>query len=299
MTDDLLAGRPRSAQVLALSARAGAERLERGAAADEARLHGRGISRDAGAAFAQTIPDAAVTSDFIVGFCGETEEDFEATVDWCASRGSRTASSSSTASGPAPRGPSCYPDDVPEEVKRRRNNELLAMQNAISEEDNQPLIGRQVEVLVEGPEQNRPQSTTETGPAVAIDRPHALRPNRRVRRQSAARSANSAGHDLRRQRVHPVRQRRDRSTSAPKCITVAAWRPHRRRYTAACRLSSSRGLCSHWTDRCKSINCAAISTIRPRPTAGCGVGLGRCPTRAHANLVQHGHRPASRSICWP
>ena len=42
-------------------------------------------------------------------------------------------------------------DDVPEDVKRRRNNELLAIQNEISHEDNQPLIGRQVEVLVEGP----------------------------------------------------------------------------------------------------------------------------------------------------
>ncbi len=36
-------------------------------------------------------------------------------------------------------------------MKRQRNNELLAIQNAISEEDNQPFVGRQVEVLVEGP----------------------------------------------------------------------------------------------------------------------------------------------------
>ena len=43
------------------------------------------------------------------------------------------------------------PDDVPDEVKRRRNNELLALQNQISEEDNQPFLGRTVEVLVEGP----------------------------------------------------------------------------------------------------------------------------------------------------
>ena len=43
------------------------------------------------------------------------------------------------------------PDDVPLEVKQRRNNELLAIQNAISAEDNQQFIGRAVEVLVEGP----------------------------------------------------------------------------------------------------------------------------------------------------
>jgi tRNA-2-methylthio-N6-dimethylallyladenosine synthase len=43
-----------------------------------------------------------------------------------------------------------YADDVPEEVKRRRNNEMLALQNEISEEDNAEFIGAQVEVLVEG-----------------------------------------------------------------------------------------------------------------------------------------------------
>ena len=70
---------------------------------------------------------------------------------WSARRGSRTASSSSTARGPAPRPPSSIDDDVPEDVKRRRNNELLAVQNAISLEDNRPLVGRTVEILVEGP----------------------------------------------------------------------------------------------------------------------------------------------------
>jgi tRNA-2-methylthio-N6-dimethylallyladenosine synthase len=41
-------------------------------------------------------------------------------------------------------------DDVPEEVKRRRNHEMLRVQNEISEEDNAELIGREFEVLVEG-----------------------------------------------------------------------------------------------------------------------------------------------------
>jgi len=40
---------------------------------------------------------------------------------------------------------------VPEAIKKRRNTDLLAIQNAISEEDNQPLIGRRFDVLVEGP----------------------------------------------------------------------------------------------------------------------------------------------------
>jgi tRNA-2-methylthio-N6-dimethylallyladenosine synthase len=42
-------------------------------------------------------------------------------------------------------------DDVPDEVKKRRNNELLSIQNQISEEDNQVFLGQNVEVLVEGP----------------------------------------------------------------------------------------------------------------------------------------------------
>jgi tRNA-2-methylthio-N6-dimethylallyladenosine synthase len=42
-------------------------------------------------------------------------------------------------------------DDVPDEVKRRRNNDLLAVQTAISLEDHRRLIGRTFEVLVEGP----------------------------------------------------------------------------------------------------------------------------------------------------
>ena len=43
-----------------------------------------------------------------------------------------------------------WEDDIPEDVKRRRNNEMLALQNEISEEDNAEFIGNEVEVLVEG-----------------------------------------------------------------------------------------------------------------------------------------------------
>jgi tRNA-2-methylthio-N6-dimethylallyladenosine synthase len=93
----------------------------------------------------------AVTSDFIVGFCGETEEDYQQSVELL--RASRFKNSFIFKYSPRPgtKGYELYADDVPEEVKRRRNNELLAVQNAISEEDNQPFVGRTVEVLVEGP----------------------------------------------------------------------------------------------------------------------------------------------------
>ncbi len=99
----------------------------------------------------RTVPGAAVTSDFIVGFCGETEEDFRQTVELV--RWARLKNSFIFKYSPRPGTPAAelYPDDVPEAVKRRRNNELLAVQNAISLEDNQPWVGRQAEILVEGP----------------------------------------------------------------------------------------------------------------------------------------------------
>ena len=58
-------------------------------------------------------------------------------------------------------------DDIPEDVKKRRNQDLLALQNQISAEDNAAFIGRQVEVLVEGPsksEVKRGDSSALTGP---------------------------------------------------------------------------------------------------------------------------------------
>ena len=52
---------------------------------------------------------------------------------------------------------------MPEAVKRRRNNELLAVQNAVSLEENQPFLGRTVEILVEGPSKvSRKKTADET-----------------------------------------------------------------------------------------------------------------------------------------
>ena len=55
------------------------------------------------------------------------------------------------------RGAELYPDDVPEEVKRQRNQALLAVQNEVSEVGNLPVVGRTVDVLVEGPSKTRDQ----------------------------------------------------------------------------------------------------------------------------------------------
>jgi tRNA-2-methylthio-N6-dimethylallyladenosine synthase len=118
-----------------------------------------------------TIPDSAVTSDFIVGFCGETEDDFRETVELV--RESRFKNSFIFKYSPRPgtKGAELFADDVPEDEKRRRNNELLAIQNEISEDDNQPFIGREVEILVEGPSKSSRKHARGLSPFVRAPSP--------------------------------------------------------------------------------------------------------------------------------
>jgi tRNA-2-methylthio-N6-dimethylallyladenosine synthase len=97
------------------------------------------------------IPGVAVTSDFIVGFCGETDAEFQLTMDIVRESRFKNSFIFKYSERPGTKGAELYADDVPDDVKRRRNNELLALQNQISEEDNQAFLGRQVEILVEGP----------------------------------------------------------------------------------------------------------------------------------------------------
>ena len=97
------------------------------------------------------IPNAAVSSDFIVGFCGETEEDYQQTVRLVRECRFKNSFIFKYSERPGTKAAELLADDVPSDVKRRRNNELLAIQNMICLEDNQALIGRAMEVLVEGP----------------------------------------------------------------------------------------------------------------------------------------------------
>jgi tRNA-2-methylthio-N6-dimethylallyladenosine synthase len=97
------------------------------------------------------IPGVAVTSDFIVGFCGETDEEFQLTMELVRESRFKNSFIFKYSERPGTKGAELFADDVPDEIKRRRNNELLAMQNEISEADNQTFIGQQVTVLVEGP----------------------------------------------------------------------------------------------------------------------------------------------------
>ncbi len=102
----------------------------------------------------ETIPEVAVSSDFIVGFCGETEEAFARTCTFVAEARFKNSFIFKYSPRPSTKADELFADDVSEEVKKRRNNDLLRVQNAASLNDHRSWIGRRVEVLVEGPSKN-------------------------------------------------------------------------------------------------------------------------------------------------
>ena len=87
----------------------------------------------------EIMPDCAVSSDFIVGHPGETEAEFEKSIDLVRRCRFKNSFIFKYSPRPGTKAFEHYPDDIPEDVKRRRNNALLAIQNEISEEDNAPL----------------------------------------------------------------------------------------------------------------------------------------------------------------
>ena len=101
------------------------------------------------------MPDICIASDFIVGFPTETDDDFRQTVELL--RQCRFKNSFIFKYSPRPGTAAIdrFDDDVPEPVKRDRNNQLLAAQQEVSEELNAQMVGQEVEVLVEGPSKLR------------------------------------------------------------------------------------------------------------------------------------------------
>jgi tRNA-2-methylthio-N6-dimethylallyladenosine synthase len=93
------------------------------------------------------MPDAAITTDIIVGFPGETEEDFQGTLDVVAA--SRFSSAFTFQYSIRPGTPAAtMPDQVPKAVVQERFDRLIALQEEISWSENRRLEGRDVEVLV-------------------------------------------------------------------------------------------------------------------------------------------------------
>jgi tRNA-2-methylthio-N6-dimethylallyladenosine synthase len=118
------------------------------------RLYTVEFYRDMLARCRERVPGVSISSDFIVGFSGETEESFERTCDLVRTAGFKNSYIFKYSPRPGTKGHELYADDIAEEVKKRRNNELLAIQNQVSLQDHLKMIGQRVEVLVEGPSKN-------------------------------------------------------------------------------------------------------------------------------------------------
>ena len=94
------------------------------------------------------VPGITISTDIIVGFCGETEAQFERTLRFLETV--RYDQVFAAAYSERPGTPATkLPDDVPADVKRRRLNELLAVQEPIGLAQNETWLGREVEVLVD------------------------------------------------------------------------------------------------------------------------------------------------------
>lgn len=98
----------------------------------------------------ERAPGVSISSDFIVGFCGESEESFQKSCDLVADAGFKNSFIFKYSARPGTKADDLYPDDIPEETKKRRNNDLLSIQNSMSLADHRRWIGATVEVLVEG-----------------------------------------------------------------------------------------------------------------------------------------------------
>jgi tRNA-2-methylthio-N6-dimethylallyladenosine synthase len=96
------------------------------------------------------MPDVSIASDFIVGFPTESDADFEQTVGLVKRCRFKNSFIFKYSPRPGTTAIDRYADDIPEDVKRHRNNALLAIQGQISAENNRAMIGRTVEVMVEG-----------------------------------------------------------------------------------------------------------------------------------------------------
>jgi tRNA-2-methylthio-N6-dimethylallyladenosine synthase len=142
-------------------------------------------------AIRDAIPAIAVSTDIIVGFPGETEEDFADTLDVVSRARFDSAYTFQYSPRPATRAAS-MPDQVAKEVVQERFDRLLALQQEISLEEAREQIGTEVEVLVEGagPRRSSTQARTRTNRIVHLAEP--LEPGAFV----TARITDAAAHHL-------------------------------------------------------------------------------------------------------
>ena len=125
------------------------------------------------AAIRRIIPDCGLSTDIFCGFPGETEEDHQLSLSLMEACRYDSAFMFKYSERPGTYASKHLPDDVPEEVKIRRLNEIIALQNRLSAEANARCVGQTYEVLVEGvSKRSREQlfGRTEQNRVVVFDR---------------------------------------------------------------------------------------------------------------------------------
>ena len=130
------------------------------------------------AAIRRIVPDCGLSTDIFAGYCSETEEDHALSLSLMRECGYDSAFMFKYSERPGTYAARHLPDDVPEEVKVRRLEELIALQNELSAESNRRCIGHTYEVLIEGTsKRSREQlfGRTEQNKVVVFDR-GSLRP---------------------------------------------------------------------------------------------------------------------------
>jgi tRNA-2-methylthio-N6-dimethylallyladenosine synthase len=102
------------------------------------------------AAIRRYLPDCSISTDIIAGFCGETENDHQNTLNVMETVGYASAFMFKYSERPNTFAAENYPDNVPDDVKSRRLTEIINKQQSLSLKSNQADVGKTFEVLVEG-----------------------------------------------------------------------------------------------------------------------------------------------------
>tara|TARA_B100001142_G_scaffold127066_1_gene128987 strand:- start:1655 stop:2965 length:1311 start_codon:yes stop_codon:yes gene_type:complete len=94
------------------------------------------------------MPDCSISTDIIVGFPGETEQDFKDTLDIVSKVEFNSSFMFKYSSRPGTKA-SQYSDQIPENIKQRRLEELIQLQKEVTKKVNRNLIGKELQVIVE------------------------------------------------------------------------------------------------------------------------------------------------------
>ncbi len=166
---DVMASTPNVCRSIHLPAQSGAtSMLER-----MNRKYTREWYLDRIAAIRRRMPDCGITTDLIAGFSGETEEEHLQTLSLMREVGYDFAYMFKYSERPGTFAQRHLPDDVADDVKSRRLQEIIALQNELGLESNRRDVGREFEVLVEGPSRRDPgqlSGRTSQNKVVVFDR---------------------------------------------------------------------------------------------------------------------------------